>query len=28
MLGGGLAKLNAWWDQRERSATGLHGAPA
>jgi hypothetical protein len=28
MLGGGLAKLNAWWDQRERSASGLHGAPA
>ncbi|HEY1778407.1 MAG TPA: sulfotransferase [Solirubrobacteraceae bacterium] len=28
MLGGGLAKLNAWWDEREHSASGLHGAPA
>ena len=28
MLGGGLAKLNAWWEERERSASGLHGAPA
>jgi Sulfotransferase domain len=28
ILGGGLAILNAWWEQREGSATGLHGAPA
>jgi hypothetical protein len=27
MIGNGLAVLNAWWDQRERPATGLHGAP-
>ena len=27
LLGGGLAVLNAWWDQRERPAGGLHGAP-
>ena len=26
IIGGGLGKLNAWWDQRERPATGLHGA--
>ena len=28
ILGGGLAVLNAWWDQRERPTGGLHGAPA
>jgi hypothetical protein len=29
VLGGGLAALNAWWEQREQpGATGLHGAPA
>jgi hypothetical protein len=28
ILGGGLTVLNAWWDQRERPAGGLHGAPA
>jgi len=27
VLGGALAKLNAWWDRRERPAQGLHGAP-
>jgi len=27
ILGGGLAAVNAWWDQRERPAGGLHGAP-
>ena len=27
VLGGGLAMINEWWDQRERPATGLHGAP-
>jgi hypothetical protein len=27
ILGGSLAVLNAWWDQRERPAGGLHGAP-
>ena len=27
ILGGGLAKLNEWWDARERPASGLHGAP-
>jgi hypothetical protein len=27
LIGGGLATLNAWWDQRERPASGLHGAP-
>jgi hypothetical protein len=27
ILGGGLAVLNAWWDQRERASGGLHGAP-
>jgi hypothetical protein len=27
ILGGGLAVLNAWWDQRERPSSGLHGAP-
>ncbi len=27
ILGGGLAVLNAWWDQRERPSGGLHGAP-
>jgi hypothetical protein len=26
IIGGGLAVLNAWWDARERPATGLHGA--
>jgi hypothetical protein len=26
ILGGSLAVLNAWWDQRERPASGLHGA--
>ena len=26
VLGGGLAVLNAWWDQRERPAGGFHGA--
>jgi len=28
VLGGGLAVINAWWDQRERPTGGLHGAPA
>jgi hypothetical protein len=28
ILGGSLAVLNAWWDQRERPSGGLHGAPA
>jgi hypothetical protein len=28
ILGGGLAKINEWWDQRERPAGGLHGASA
>ena len=28
VLGGGLAVLNEWWEQRERPAGGLHGAPA
>ncbi len=27
ILGGSLAVLNAWWDQRERPSGGLHGAP-
>jgi len=27
ITGGGLAVLNAWWDQRERPSGGLHGAP-
>jgi hypothetical protein len=27
LLGGSLAVINAWWDQRERPSTGLHGAP-
>jgi hypothetical protein len=27
IIGGGLAMLNDWWEQRERAATGLHGAP-
>jgi hypothetical protein len=27
ILGGGLAAVNAWWDQRERPAGGLHGVP-
>jgi hypothetical protein len=27
ILGGGLAAVNAWWDQRERPVGGLHGAP-
>jgi len=27
MVGRALAVLNEWWDQRERSANGLHGAP-
>jgi hypothetical protein len=26
IIGGGLGLLNEWWDQRERPATGLHGA--
>jgi hypothetical protein len=28
IIGGALAVVNGWWDQRERSATGLHGEPA
>jgi hypothetical protein len=28
ILGGGLAVLNEWWDQRERPASGLHAASA
>ena len=27
ITGGGLAVINAWWDQRERPSGGLHGAP-
>jgi len=27
ILGGSLAVVNAWWDERERPSTGLHGAP-
>jgi hypothetical protein len=27
ILGGSLAVVNAWWDQRERPSGGLHGAP-
>ncbi len=27
ILGGSLAVINAWWDQRERPSSGLHGAP-
>jgi hypothetical protein len=27
VLGGSLQMLNEWWDQRERPASGLHGAP-
>jgi hypothetical protein len=27
ILGGAFAALNAWWDQRELPAGGLHGAP-
>jgi hypothetical protein len=27
ILGRGLAVLNEWWDQRDRPAGGLHGAP-
>jgi Sulfotransferase domain len=26
VIGGSLAVLNEWWDQRERPASGLHGA--
>jgi hypothetical protein len=26
ILGGSLAVVNAWWDQRERPTSGLHGA--
>jgi hypothetical protein len=26
ILGGAMAALNAWWDQRERPSGGLHGA--
>ena len=26
ILGGGLAVLNGWWDQRDRPSGGLHGA--
>jgi Sulfotransferase domain len=26
ILGGGLAKLNEWWEQRERPSESLHGA--
>jgi hypothetical protein len=26
IIGGSLSALNAWWDQRERPASGLHGA--
>ncbi|HLW94446.1 MAG TPA: sulfotransferase, partial [Solirubrobacteraceae bacterium] len=28
ILGGGMRVLNDWWDQREASAEGLHGATA
>ena len=28
ILGGGLAVLNDWWEQREKPAEGLHGADA
>lgn len=28
IIGGGLATLNQWWEQRERPTGGLHGAPA
>ena len=28
ILGGGLAVLNAWWDNREKAPTGLHGVEA
>lgn len=27
VIGGALAVVNAWWEQREQAATGLHGAP-
>ena len=27
ILGGGLAKINEWWEARERTSGGLHGAP-
>ena len=27
VIGGSLAIVNEWWEQRERPATGLHGAP-
>jgi len=27
IIGGSLAVLGAWWDQRERPESGLHGAP-
>ena len=26
IIGGSLSTLNAWWDQRERPTSGLHGA--
>jgi len=26
LLGGGLAVINAWWEQRDRPSEGLHGA--
>ena len=28
IIGGALEAVQAWWDQRERPASGLHGAPA
>ena len=28
ILGGAIAVVNEWWDQRERPSGGLHGAPA
>jgi Sulfotransferase domain len=27
IIGGSLGLLNAWWEQQEKPATGLHGAP-
>jgi Sulfotransferase domain len=27
IIGGGLALLNGWWDEREKPEHGLHGAP-
>jgi hypothetical protein len=26
LIGGGLAILNRWWDERDRPASGLHAA--